>query len=313
LSKNKINNGWKHRLHEIIYEADTKEGKFFDVVLLFLIIASIIVVMLESVKSFSEQHSELLNYAEWVITILFSFEYVARIISIKKPSQYIFSFYGIIDLLSTIPKYISFFLFGAGSALVALRALRLLRVFRILKLARFIGASNNFSKALKASKAKILVFLSFVLIISIILGTVMYLVESNQDSGFTSIPKSVYWAIVTLTTVGYGDIAPVTTLGQFIASIIMIMGYGILAVPTGIVSSELTKSQIHLNTQSCPNCAVEGHKDNAEFCYECGGELHFNINKKTIQTKIKHKICVNCSAKNHKEYADFCYECGHDL
>ena len=266
------NKGWKHRLHEIIYEADTKEGKLFDVVLLFLILASIVVVMLESVKTFSAQYGYFLNYAEWTITILFTLEYFARIISIKKPSEYIFSFYGIIDLLSTIPKYLAVFFVG-GSALVALRALRLLRVFRILKLARFIGESNNFAKALKASRAKILVFLSFVVIMSVILGTVMYLVES-EESGFTSIPRSVYWAIVTLTTVGYGDIAPATPLGQFIASIIMILGYGIIAVPTGIVSSEMTKTSIDTNTQSCSNCSAENHKDKAEFCYECGNKLH---------------------------------------
>lgn len=273
MEKKVKNKGWKFRLHEIIYEADTKEGKLFDVALLILILASVIVVMLESVKSFNAQHADLLNIAEWIITILFTIEYFVRIISIKKPKEYIFSFYGIIDLLSTIPKYLAIF-FAGTHALVALRALRLLRVFRILKLARFIGASNHFSKALKASRAKILVFLSFVIILCIILGTVMYLVESDQ-SGFTSIPRSVYWAIVTMTTVGYGDIAPITPLGQLIASIIMILGYGIIAVPTGIVSSEMTKvDQIDTNTQSCSNCSADDHKDEAEFCYECGSSLH---------------------------------------
>jgi len=272
LEKKVKNKGWKFRLHEIIYEADTKEGKLFDVALLILILASIIVVMLESVKSFNTQYADLLNIAEWIITILFTIEYFVRIISIKKPKEYIFSFYGIVDLLSTIPKYLAIFFTGTH-ALVALRALRLLRVFRILKLARFIGASNHFSKALKASRAKILVFLSFVIILCIILGTVMYLVESDQ-SGFTSIPRSVYWAIVTMTTVGYGDIAPITPLGQLIASIIMILGYGIIAVPTGIVSSEMTKvDQIDTNTQSCSNCSADDHKDEAEFCYECGSSL----------------------------------------
>ncbi|MEE9349467.1 MAG: ion transporter [Flavobacteriaceae bacterium] len=264
--------GWKSRLHEIIYEADTKEGKLFDVVLLFLILASIILVMLESVNSFNNKYADFLNKAEWVITILFTLEYFARIISINKPSKYIFSFYGVIDFLSTVPKYLAVFFVGTH-ALVALRALRLLRVFRILKLARFIGASNQFSKALKASRAKILVFLSFVIILCIILGTIMYMVESDE-SGFTSIPRSVYWAIVTMTTVGYGDIAPITPLGQFIASLIMILGYGIIAVPTGIVSSEMTKSELHINTQSCPNCSTEGHNDNAEFCFDCGEKLH---------------------------------------
>ena len=264
---------WKSKLHEIIYEADTPAGKLFDVVLLIFILASIVLVMLESVSSINDKYADFFNQAEWVITILFTFEYFARIISIKKPSEYIFSFYGVIDFLSTIPKYLAVFFVG-GHALVALRALRLLRVFRILKLARYIGESNQLVKALKASRAKIAVFLFAVLIISIILGTVMYLVEGDQGSGFTSIPRSVYWAIVTLTTVGYGDIAPVTPLGQLIAAMIMIMGYGIIAIPTGIVTAEYVNSDnVHTNTQSCQFCSAEGHHDNAKFCYECGHKL----------------------------------------
>ncbi len=269
----KNNKNWKEKLHEVIYEADTPAGKLFDVVLLIAIIASIVLVMLESVPSIGKEHGELLNISEWIITILFTIEYIVRIISIKKPSKYIFSFYGVIDLLSTLPKYLAIFFTGTHS-LVALRALRLLRVFRILKLARFIGESNNFMKALRASKAKIAVFLFFVLILCVILGTVMYLIEGGEN-GFTSIPRSVYWAIVTLTTVGYGDIAPHTPFGQFVASIIMILGYGIIAVPTGIVSSEMVKvNDIDLNTQSCPSCSYEGHNDSAVFCNQCGGKLH---------------------------------------
>ncbi|TYA71572.1 ion transporter [Seonamhaeicola marinus] len=266
---------WKAKLHEIIYEADTREGKLFDVILLFVIIASIVIVMLESVDSFASKYHGLLNIAEWVITILFTLEYIFRIITVKNPIKYIFSFYGIVDLLSTIPKYLSFFLTGSSS-LVALRALRLMRVFRILKLTRYIGEYTNFVRALKRSKAKISVFLSFVLILCIILGTIMYLVESDQDSGFTSIPRSVYWAIVTLTTVGYGDIAPATALGQFIASLIMVMGYGIIAIPTGIVSSEMTKKEkkkIPKNTKVCANCNEDHHADNATFCHKCGHKL----------------------------------------
>tara|TARA_R110001592_G_scaffold46657_8_gene148460 strand:- start:485 stop:1333 length:849 start_codon:yes stop_codon:yes gene_type:complete len=272
---------WKSRLHEMIYEADTPAGKLFDVVLLLTIIASIVLVMLESVNSIDAKYHDFLNISEWVITILFSLEYIARIITVKKPLHYIFSFYGIIDLLSTIPKYISL-IFGGVHALAALRALRLLRVFRILKLARFLGASNNLVSALKASRAKISVFLFAVIIIALILGTIMYLVE-GEENGFINIPKSVYWCIVTLTTVGFGDIAPQTPLGQFIASLIMILGYGIIAVPTGIVSAEYTaqnklqtpkKDEVHLNTQACPNCSAEKHKDNAEFCYNCGYKLH---------------------------------------
>ena len=265
---------WKSRLHEIIYEADTPAGKLFDVVLLILILASIILVMLGSVSSINSQYETFFNNAEWVITILFTIEYFLRIISIKKPIEYIFSFYGIIDFLSTIPKYLAIFFVGTN-ALVALRALRLLRVFRILKLAPFIGESNQLTKALKASRAKISVFLFAVLILSVVLGTIMYIVESGQNSGFTSIPRSVYWAIVTLTTVGYGDIAPVTPLGQLIAALIMIMGYGIIAIPTGIVTAKyVTSEKVHTNTQACQVCSAEGHKDTAEFCYECGHKLH---------------------------------------
>ena len=189
---------WRFRLHEIIYEADTPAGKFFDIVLFIAIIVSIIFVMLESIEEIDNKYHKLLNAAEWLITILFSIEYIARIIAVKKPSKYIFSFYGIIDFLSTIPKYLSFFLVGSHS-LVALRALRLLRVFRILKLTRYIGESTNLIRALKLSRAKIILFMMFVFILCVILGTIMYLVESGQDSGFTSIPRSVYWAIVTLT------------------------------------------------------------------------------------------------------------------
>lgn len=270
----KKQSSWKNRLHEIIYEADTNEGKFFDIVLLIAIIISILFVMLESVESIDKKYHDFLHNGEWVITILFTIEYVLRIISIKKPFKYIFSFFGIIDFLSIIPKYLSLFLIGTHS-LVALRALRLLRVFRILKLARYVGASNRLMLALRASRSKIAVFLFFVLIVCIILGTVMYMVE-GAENGFINIPKSIYWAIVTLTTVGFGDIAPQTPLGQLISSIIMILGYSIIAIPTGIVSSEMTKnpSNIDTNTQSCPNCLKDNHKKNAKYCYHCGTLLN---------------------------------------
>ena len=273
---------WKSKLHTIIYEADTPLGKMFDVVLLILILVSVIFVMLESVKGFSERVYDILYYGEWVITIFFTFEYIARVITIKKPSNYIFSFYGIIDFLSTIPLYLSFILVGSN-VLLTVRALRLLRVFRILKVTRYIGEANKLTKALKDSRPKILVFLFFVLIISIIAGTVMYLVE-GEESGFVSIPISVYWCIVTLTTVGFGDIAPVTPLGQLIAAFIMIMGYGIIAVPTGIVSAEYVKSTgkispedenyVHVNSQVCRNCGASKHRDDADFCHKCGTHLH---------------------------------------
>lgn len=275
MSDNNANKPWKQRLHEIIYEADTRAGKLFDVILLWVIIFSIAFVMLESVQSINEKYHDFFNVAEWVVTILFTIEYIARIVAVKKPFKYIFSFYGIIDFLATIPKYLSL-LFVGTHALLALRALRLLRVFRILKLVRYTGESEFLLKALKASRAKIFVFLFAIIIMTIILGTIMYLVEGGVNSGFTSIPKSIYWCIVTLTTVGYGDITPITTLGQFISVIIMILGYGIIAVPTGIVSAEYTRQdrKIHVNTQACPNCSAEGHKDRAEFCYNCGHKLH---------------------------------------
>ncbi|GGG43073.1 ion transporter [Bizionia arctica] len=281
MAERKPDISWKEKLYIIIYEADTPAGKLFDLILLVTILASIMLVMLESVKSIDTRFHAVLNISEWVITILFTIEYIARIITVKQPLKYITSFYGIIDLLSTIPKYLSL-IFAGTHALVALRALRLLRVFRILKLARFLGASDTLLSALKASRVKITVFLYAIVIISVILGTIMYLVE-GEENGFTNIPKSVYWCIVTLTTVGFGDITPQTPLGQFIASLIMILGYGIIAVPTGIVTAEFTsqhkgKAPVkeeprHLNTQCCENCLSINHKDDASFCNKCGYKL----------------------------------------
>ena len=277
MKNKKPHKGWKNKLHEIIYEADTPMGKWFDILLFILIILSVILVMLESVKEIDMQYHKLLLTLEWIITIFFTIEYIARIISIKKPFKYIFSFYGIIDLISTIPLYLSY-IFAGSQVLLAVRAFRLLRIFRILKLVQFIGEASSLKKALKASRAKIAVFIYAVLILSIIMGTIMYLIEDNT-AGFTSIPRSIYWAIVTLTTVGYGDIAPQTSLGQLIATIVMILGYGIIAVPTGIVTAEFSKQdekgrkKIHLNTQSCPNCSFEGHRDDATHCFNCGFKL----------------------------------------
>ncbi|MEI6866665.1 ion transporter [Flavicella sp.] len=265
---------WKSKLHEIIYEADTPAGKLFDVLLLITIVSSILLVTLESVPSINYKHERFFDISEWIITILFTFEYLLRIISIKKPINYIFSYYGIIDFLSTIPKYLSL-IFGGAHVLIILRSLRLLRVFRILKITRYIGESDKLMSALKASRVKIIVFVFAVVILCLILGTVMYIVEAGASSGFISIPRSVYWTIVTMTTVGYGDIAPVTTLGQFIASIVMILGYGIIAVPTGIVTSEYT-SQYKIkqtNTRSCENCGTEKHIDNSRFCHNCGDKF----------------------------------------
>lgn len=266
---------WKSKLHEVIYEADTPAGKSFDIILIIAIIISIVLVMLESVQSFDEKYHNFLNISEWVITILFTLEYIARIISVRKPSTYIFSFYGIIDFLATIPKYLSLIFVGTH-ALVALRALRLLRVFRILKLGRYLGASKSLTTALKASRIKIAVFLFVVIVITIILGTVMYLIE-GPENGFTSIPHSMYWAIVTLTTVGYGDMSPHTPFGQFIASFVMILGYGIIAVPTGIVTSEMAKKEEHhepVTTQHCTHCSADTHIDGAKYCHKCGETLN---------------------------------------
>lgn len=277
MKSEKPNQGWKSKLHEIIYEADTPLGKWFDIVLFILIITSVVLVMLESVKEIDAEYHKILLTLEWVITIFFTIEYIARIISIKKPFKYIFSLYGIIDFISTIPLYISY-IFAGSQVLLAVRALRLLRVFRILKLVQFLGEASQLTKALKASRAKIAVFIYAVLILSVIMGTIMYWVESDA-SGFTSIPRSIYWAIVTLTTVGYGDIAPQTAMGQLIATVVMILGYGIIAVPTGIVTSEIAKQggtqkgKIHLNTQACKTCSKEGHRDEATHCFNCGSEL----------------------------------------
>ncbi len=272
---------WKARLHEVIYEADTPMGKWFDLVLLFVIILSVILVMLESVKEFDARYHSILLTLEWAITLFFTVEYIARIICIRKPAHYIFSFYGIIDFLATIPLYLSYLIAGS-QVLLAVRALRLLRVFRILKLVHFIGEASQLREALKASRTKIAVFIYVVLILSVLLGTVMYMIESDE-AGFTSIPRSIYWTIVTLTTVGYGDIAPQTTVGQLIATIVMILGYGIIAVPTGIVTVEFARQGgkskeaqspgVALNTQSCLTCGAEGHRDGAGYCYNCGSAL----------------------------------------
>lgn len=265
---------WQDKIHEIVYEADTPAGRLFDITLLWAILISIAVVMLESVNSIKAIYGTELEILEWGFTILFSIEYVLRIISIQKPFKYILSFYGLVDLLSILPTFLSLFIVGSRS-LIVIRSLRLLRVFRILKLAHFIGEANTLVKALKASQARIIVFLFAVLSLTFILGTVMYLIEgTTPNSDFTSIPRSIYWAIVTLTTVGYGDIAPQTVLGQFIASIIMIIGYAVIAVPTGIVSAEIVKNDDKkVSTQACKSCSMDGHDVDATHCKYCGEKL----------------------------------------
>jgi len=265
---------WRRKLHAIIYEADTPSGKWFDIVLFALIILSVIVVMLESVPSIQAEHGKLFTVVEWFLTIFFTFEYIARILTIKKPRHYVLSFFGIVDLLSILPTYLTILIPGSQSLMV-IRTLRLLRIFRVLKLFKFIKEAALMSQALKNSRYKITVFLISVLTIATIMGTIMYLIEP-PEAGFTSIPKSIYWAIVTLTTVGFGDIAPTTPLGQFFAAVIMILGYSIIAVPTGIVTNELTKAEtpIRSNTQACHNCSREGHDDDAMHCKYCGDHLY---------------------------------------
>jgi voltage-gated potassium channel len=264
---------WKTKLHEVIFEADTRAGKLFDIVLLILILGSVAIVMLESVNSIRREHEQILNIIEWGLTILFSIEYITRIISIKKPFKYIFSFYGLIDLLSILPTYLGLFITGASS-MAAIRSIRLLRVFRIFKLARYLKEATAFKSILIAMRPKIIVFLVAIFSIVTIMGTIIYMIEDPKD-GFTSIPRCVYWAVVTLTTVGYGDIAPQTVLGQVFASLIMVMGYSIIVIPTVFVvtSSMLSSRETMLNTQSCPSCSKEGHDNNAEFCKYCGDSL----------------------------------------
>lgn len=284
----------KQKAYVIIYGTNTPLGKLFDIILLVLIFFSVIMVMLETVEDIDHQAHGFLVFLEWLITIFFTLEYILRIISNKRPLQYIFSFYGIIDLISILPMYLSFFIPGS-KALSVVRALRLLRIFRILDLVSFTDQGNELKMALRTSRNKIIVFIYFVLVICILLGTLMYVIE-NQESGFTSIPRSIYWCIVTLTTVGYGDIAPATTLGQMIASFVMILGYGIIAVPTGIVTAEYSraKSKIKLSVLqrkshrnrlaaeslkcsedllTCSTCGCQNHLQNAKFCCQCGSSL----------------------------------------
>lgn len=267
---------WRHHVHEIIFEADTRAGKIFDISLLLLIVLSIIVVMLESIAPINAVYGTLFKQLEWIFTILFTLEYGLRIISVYRPSRYILSFFGIIDLLSILPSYLEL-VFGGMSYLMAVRAMRLIRVFRIFKLAKFLDEGNSLLAALRASRAKITVFLTFIIMMVIVIGSVMYFIEGGAGSGFTSIPRSIYWAIVTLTTVGYGDIAPATPTGQFLAAIVMILGYGVLAVPTGIVSAEMVREEdkkAKITTQACQVCLREGHDIDAKYCKYCGSLLN---------------------------------------
>lgn len=260
----------RKNVYKIIFEADTRAGKLFDTMLLGIILFSILIVMLESVTSIRTNYQDLLRSLEWIITIIFTVEYLARIWVTEKPIRYIFSFYGLIDLLAILPTYIGLFLAG-GQSLIVIRAIRLLRVFRILKMSRYTRAGRLLALALYNSREKMSVFIIFVLTLAVIMGTVMYLIE-GEEHGFTDIPTSIYWSIVTLTTVGYGDLSPTTGMGQFIASIVMLMGYAIIAVPTGIVTANLLRNPIS-NTQVCSNCMYDHHDDDALFCKKCGNPL----------------------------------------
>ncbi len=265
---------WQRKIHEIIFEADTPAGKWFDIILILCIGLSVAAVMMDSVQSLKAKYGDLLFFAEWLFTLLFTIEYILRLISVTKPRLYAFSFYGIVDLLAILPTYISL-IFTGGHFLVVIRLLRILRVFRVLKLVQYVSESKLLAQALKASRRKITIFIFVVLTIVTILGSLMYLIE-GEANGFTSIPKSIYWAIVTLTTVGYGDVTPQTMIGQSISVIIMLLGYGIIAVPTGIVTVEMSntlKSKNKGGIRACRGCGKDTHDEDAKHCKYCGKEL----------------------------------------
>jgi len=262
----------RDRIHEVIFEADTPAGKTFDIILLVMIVLSVLAVILESVVGIRARYGTALRAFEWTVTIAFTIEYLLRILSVGRPLKYARSFFGVVDLLSILPTYLAIIISGAQSLMV-IRALRLLRVFRVLKLVHFVGEAQMLRAALSASIRKIIVFLGVVVTTVIIVGSLMYLIE-GEAGGFVNIPASIYWTIVTMTTVGYGDIAPASPLGKFLASVLMIMGYGIIAVPTGIVTVEMasaTRKQV--STQACPECGGVGHDRDAEFCKHCGARL----------------------------------------
>ncbi|HJV52374.1 MAG TPA: ion transporter [Noviherbaspirillum sp.] len=265
--------GWRLRLYTIIFEADTPAGKRFDLLLIAAILFSILVVMLDSVHSVSQRYGTALDALEWVITLLFTFEYLTRMACVKRPLRYATSFYGIIDLLSVLPTYLAFFV-PEVHLLLDIRILRLIRIFRILKLTMYVQEYQMLTDAVIASRRKILVFLSIVMMVILVMGTVMYVVEGPAH-GFSSIPKAMYWAIVTMTTVGYGDITPQSDLGKAIASLMMLLGWGVLAVPTGIVTAEMTTRRLTrvVTTRTCPNCLSEGHEPTAQYCKDCGAHL----------------------------------------
>ena len=263
---------WRSRLHEVIFEADTFAGKAFDLVLILSISLSVLAVVLDSVVSVHARWGDELLVVEWAFTILFTIEYALRIVAVRRPLRYAWSFFGVVDLLAILPTYISLVVPGSQYLLV-IRVLRVLRIFRVLKLANYLKEARQLTAAMRSSRRKITVFLFTVLTLVVVLGSLMYMIE-GEESGFTSIPQAVYWAIVTLTTVGYGDISPITPLGKALAAVVMILGYGIIAVPTGIVTVELSRaSSGRVSTQACESCGAEGHDADAVHCKYCGARL----------------------------------------
>lgn len=265
--------GWRLALYTIIFEADTRAGRYFDIGLIVAILISVLVVMLDSMASFNSSHGTLLTWAEYGLTAIFTLEYLARLVCVRRPWRYARSFFGIVDLLTVLPSYLTLF-FPELYVLVDVRVLRLLRVFRVFKMTAYLQEFSNLALALRASSRKILVFLCVVLMVVVIMGTVMYLVEGPVH-GYTSIPISIYWAITTLTTVGFGDITPKTDLGRLIASMMMLLGWGVLAVPTGIVTAEMSaqRRSVKPTTRSCHECLTEGHASEAIYCLHCGARL----------------------------------------
>jgi len=264
---------FRRQLYEVIFEADTFLGKFFDVALILTIIASVVVVMLNSVESFNTEYGELLGVLEWIFTILFTIEYLLRLYCVGKSLKYALSFFGIVDLLSVLPTYLSL-LVPHTRYFAVIRCLRILRIFRVLEMSSYIGEADRLYDALKSSRKKIIVFLFAVLMIVVIIGSLLFVIE-GPENGFHNIPISVYWAIVTLTTVGYGDISPETPLGQTLAAAIMILGYSIIAIPTGMVSVDIYKSYGNrkASTRTCSECSAEGHDTDAKHCKYCGAKL----------------------------------------
>lgn len=265
--------GWRLRAYTIIFEAETRAGRLFDIALIWVILASVAVVMLDSVEPIRARWGRLFDVLEWIFTALFTVEYLIRLACVRRPMRYARSFFGVIDLLAIAPTYVAFF-FPALQALIDVRVLRLLRVFRVLKLVEYVYEYGALVRALWSTRRKVLVFLSVVLLVVLVMGTLMYVIE-GPGNGFTSVPISVYWAITTMTTVGFGDITPRTDLGRLIASLMMLIGWGTLAVPTGIVSAEFTAQRLRPppTTRTCPECLSEGHLANARFCRDCGVKL----------------------------------------